>query len=168
MRPYTVDRPGQDSPVAIELATKSATFMRTAAGRWFVTLVAEFEMLAAKVSIREDQAVGFDRVLEPPNFLVDSQGGEIPAPRFYRARERKLRRAQKHLSLARRDSRNRAKARRRVAKIHERTAHLRQEFLHNLSHLIVATWSVICYEYLSLKSLAKNQAREVMVGCCIR
>ena len=40
-------------------------------------------------------------------FLLVLEGGEIPAPRFYRARERKLRRAQTHLSRARRDSRNR-------------------------------------------------------------
>ena len=86
---------------AIELATKSATFKRTAAGRWFVTLVAEFAMPAAKVPIRQDQAVGFDMVLEPPNFLVGSDGGAVGAPRHYRARERKLRRAQRHLSPGR-------------------------------------------------------------------
>ena len=55
---------------------------------WFVTLVAEFEIPAAKVLIREDQAVGFDMVLEPPNFLVRSDGHEVRAPRYYRARER--------------------------------------------------------------------------------
>ena len=96
-------------------------------------------------------------VLEPPNFLVDSLGGEVTAPRYYRARERKLRRAQKHLPRTKRDSRNRRKARRRVAKIHVRTANLRQDFLHKLSHFIVATWSVVCFEDLSLKSLAKTK-----------
>ena len=48
-----------------------------------------------------------------------------------------------HLSRARQGSRNRQKARRRVAQIQERTANLRQEFLHQLSYLIVITWSVI-------------------------
>ena len=103
---------------AIEFTTKSATFKRSAAGQWFVMLLVEFEVPTTKAPVREEEAVGFDIVLQPPNFLVDSEGGEIPAPRFYRARERKLRRAQKHLSRARHDSRNRGKARRRVAKIH--------------------------------------------------
>ena len=142
---------------AIDLATKSATFKRTAVGHWFVTLVAEFEMPAAKVPIREDQAVGFDMVLESPNFLVGSDGEAVRAPRHYRARERKLRRAQRHLARAQKGSRHREKARRRVAKIHERTANLRQEFLHQLSHLIVITWSVICFEDLSLKALARTK-----------
>ena len=100
---------------AIEFPTKSATFKRSAAGHWFVMLVVEFEVPTTKAPVRQEEAAGFDMVLQPPNFLVDSEGGEIPAPRFYRARERKLRRAQRHLSRARRDSRNRGKARRRVA-----------------------------------------------------
>jgi putative transposase len=90
-------------------------------------------MPAAKVPIRADQAVGFDMVLEPPNFLVGSDGEAVRAPRHYRARERKLRRAQRHLARAQKGSRHRQKARRRVAKIHERTANLRQEFLHQLA-----------------------------------
>jgi putative transposase len=142
---------------AIEFATKSATFKRTAVGHWFVMLVVEFEMPTTKVPVRQREAVGFDMVLEPPNFLVDSDGGEVPAPRYYRARERKLRRAQKQLSRTKTNGRNRTKARRRVAKVHERTANLRQDFLHKLSHFIVATWSVVCFEDLSLKSLAKTK-----------
>jgi putative transposase len=65
---------------AIDLATKSASFKRTAVGHWFVTLVAEFEMPAAKVPIREDQAVGFDMVLASPNFLVGSDGEACALP----------------------------------------------------------------------------------------
>ena len=79
------------------------------------------------------------------------------APRYYRARERKLRRAQRRLSRAQKGSHNRAKARRRVAKTQERTANLRREFLHQLSHRIVITWSVICFEDLSLKALARTK-----------
>ena len=120
-------------------------------------LVVEFEMPTTKVPVRQREAVGFDMVLEPPNFLVDSEGGEVPAPRYYRAREQKLRRAQKQLSRTKPNSRNRAKARRRVARIQERTAHLRQDFHPKLSHFIVATWSVVCFEDLSLKSLAKTK-----------
>ena len=48
-----------------------------------MTLVAEFEMPAAKVPIRADQAVGFDIVLEPPNILVGSDGEAVRAPRHY-------------------------------------------------------------------------------------
>jgi putative transposase len=39
----------------------------------------------------------------------------------------------------------------------ERTANLRQEFLHQLSHRMVITWSVICFENLSLQALARTK-----------
>ena len=141
----------------IDSPTKSATFKRTATGRWFVTLVTEFEMPDAKVPVVEDQTVGFDLVLQPPNFLVSSEGTEIPAPRYFRARERKLRRASRTLSRRKLNSRNRAKARKQLARVHERTVHLRQNFLHQLSHNIVFMWSVLCFEDLSLKSLARTK-----------
>ena len=86
-----------------------------------------------------------------------SDGEEVRAPRYYRVRERKQCRAQRQLSRKPKGSRNRAKARRRVAKIQERTANLRREFLHQLSHLIVIPWSVICFEDLSLKALARTK-----------
>jgi putative transposase len=44
-----------------------------------------------------------------------------------------------------------------VAQIQERTANLRQEFLHQLSHRMVITRSVICFEHLSLKALARTK-----------
>ena len=111
-------------------------------------------MPAAKVSIRQDQAVGFGMVPEPPNFLVGSDGGAVRARRHYRARERKLRRAQRHLSRARQGSRNRQKARRRVAQIQERTCG--RSFCTSC-YLVVMTWSVICFADLSLKALARTK-----------
>jgi len=141
----------------IEFPTRSATFKRTATGKWFVILVSEFDMPDAKVPVEEDKTIGYDMVLEPPNFLAGSEGSEIPAPRYFRARERKLRRAQRRLSRRKLNSRNRAKARKQVARVHERTANLRQNFLHQVSHRIVLMWSVLCFENLSLKSLAKTK-----------
>jgi putative transposase len=143
----------------IDLKTKSATFKRTATGKWFVTLVAEFELADVKVKVKvsASKVAGFDAVLQPPNYLVMSDGSEMPAPRYYRQYEKKLGRAQKHLSRCQRTSSNRKKARAGVARLHERIHHLRQEFLHQLSHRIVQLWDVICLEDLSLKSLVKTK-----------
>jgi putative transposase len=106
----------------IELPTKSATFKRTAVGHWFVTLVAEFRMPAAKVPIGEEKVVGWDAVLvlQPPNYLVGSDGSEVPAPRCYRRMERKLGREQRHLSRSKKGSHNRNQAKLRVATVQER------------------------------------------------
>jgi putative transposase len=45
----------------------------------------------------------------------------------------------------------------RVAKIDDRTANLRRDFLDKRSHFIIAPWSVVCFEDLSVESLAKTK-----------
>jgi putative transposase len=141
----------------MELPTKSATFKRTAVGHWFVTLAAEFRVPAARVPIREEKVVGWDAVLQAPNYLVGSDGSEVPAPRYCRRMERKLGRAQRHLSRCQKRSHNRRQAKLRVARVQARVANLRKEFVHQLSHQLVERWDVVCVEDLNLKSLAKTK-----------
>jgi putative transposase len=81
----------------------------------------------------------------------------IPAPRCYRALEKKLRRAQKHLNRCQKGSRKRSVAPLKVAQVHEHIANRRQDFLHQLSHLMVSSCDAICFEDLALKSLAKTK-----------
>jgi putative transposase len=141
----------------IDLPTESATFKRTAVGHWFVTLVAEFEMPAAKVPNGEEKVAGLDAVLQPPDYLVGSDGSAVPGRRYYRKMERKLGRAHRHLSRCQRRSHNRSQAKLRAARMHERVANLRKEFVHQLSHKLVQRWDVLCVEDLNLKSLAKSK-----------
>jgi putative transposase len=152
----------------IELPTKSATFKRTAVGHWFVTLVAEFRMPAAKVSIREEKVVGWDAVLQPPNYLVGSDGSEVRAPRCYRRMERKLGREQRHLSRSKKGSHNRNQAKLRVARMQERVANLRKEFVHPVVAPARRTVGRSMRGRFKLEIAGENQAGEIMVRCCLR
>jgi hypothetical protein len=96
-------------------------------------------------------------VLQPPNYLVGSDGSAVPAPRYYRKMQRKLRRAQRHLSRGQKRSHNRSQAKLRVARVHERVANLGKEFVNQLSHKLLQRWDVLCVEDLNLKSLAKTK-----------
>jgi putative transposase len=153
---------------AIDLATKSATFKRTAVGHWFVTLVAEFEMPAAKVPIREEKVVELDAVLQPPNYLVASDGSAVPGPRCYRKMERKLRRAQRHLSRCKQRSHNRSQAKLRAARVQERVANLGKEFVKSVVSQISATVGRTMCGGFKLEVAGENQAGEIMVGCILR
>src|SRR6516162_11227394 len=96
-------------------------------------------------------------VLEPPNFLVRSDGEAVRAHRYYRARERKQRRAQRHLSRKPKGQpqpRQSPTARGQNSGTHGQPA---PGVLHQLSHLIVIPWSVLCIEDLSLKALARTK-----------
>jgi len=146
----------QSQPVAGE--TKSATFKHTATGKWYVTLVSEFEVSECKQPVT--RVVGGDLGLE--TYLTLSDGTEVENPRFLRQYAKKLRRAQRHLSRKVKGSRNRAKARLRVAKVHERVAHLRSDFSHQLSHKLMR-YPAVCLEDLSILGLAKTKLAKSML-----
>ncbi len=107
---------------AVDGTTKSATFKRDACGHWFVSLVAETEMAAVALPLpSEERTVGVDMGLK--DAIVTSDGERVAAPRFYRAAQRKLRRAQRSMSRKVTGSNNRAKARATVARVHQKIVH---------------------------------------------
>jgi putative transposase len=99
--------------------------------------------------------VGVDLGLK--DFAVVSDGRRIPAPKFFRRQEHKLRRAQRVLSRRQTRSNRRAKAKLAVARIHARTANLRKDFLHKLTTELIRKQEGICIEDLSIKALAKTK-----------
>jgi putative transposase len=145
----------QSQPV--DLPTKSATFKRDAKGRWFVTLVAEFEMPDVAIPLPTlAQTVGIDvGLIDYATFSDDTPS--VPAPKFYRRRERKTRRAQRKASRCQKGSKRRAKANHKVATIHQKTACQRGDFQHKLSTKVVSGHDAVCTEDLSLSGLARTK-----------
>lgn len=86
-----------------------------------------------------------------------SDGTRFPAPRFYRAAERKLTRLQRHLSRCQKGSKNREKARRTVARQHRRVANQRRDLLHKLTATVVREHDAVCIETLSLTGMARTK-----------
>jgi putative transposase len=141
-------------PVAEKII--NATVKRDASGRWFVTLTVEFEMPDAVLPPPDPaKVVGIDLGLK--DFAVLSDGMRIPAPKFYRAAERKMKRAQRAISRRKMGSRGRAKAKAVVARIHQKTADRRADFLHKLSTQLICSHDGLCIEDLSVKGLARSK-----------
>ena len=86
----------------------------------------------------------------------DSNGSEPQYPRYYRQAEKKLRRGQRKLSLMRKGSKNRDKQRIRVAKMHEKVANQRKDFLHKQSRQIANAYDCVCIENLDMKAMAQS------------
>jgi putative transposase len=142
--------------IDVDLPTKSATFKRDATGRWFVVLTAEFEMPDVALPAPDPiKVVGIDLGLK--DFAVLSDGTRIPAPKFFRKAQRKLRKAQRVLSRRKPGSKRKAKARLAVAKVHQRTNDQRGDFLHKLTTDLVRSHDGLCLEDLSLKGMARTK-----------
>lgn len=140
----------------VEGVTKSATFKRDACGHWFVSLVAETETPDIPLPApAPERTVGVDLGLK--DAVVTSDDERAPAPRFYRAAQRKLRRAQRALSRRQKGSKNRAKARQRVARVHQAIAAKRNDFCHKLTTSLVRDHDAVCIEDLNVRGLARTK-----------
>ena len=78
----------QSQPV--DETTKSATFRRSADGKWYVTLTVEFDMPDVPLSDPDPgRVVGIDLGLTTFATVTDAEA--IPNPRFFREGQKKLR-----------------------------------------------------------------------------
>jgi putative transposase len=140
----------------VEGPTKSATFKQDATGHWYVTLVAQTQVPVAALPLPDPaQTVGLD--LGVGDVVVPSDGPRLPAPRFYRRALRRLRRAQRVHSRRHKGSRNKARARARVARIHQRVANQRVHFCHDLTTRLIKNHRAVCIEDLNVRGLARTK-----------
>jgi putative transposase len=110
----------------------SVTIIRDAAGRYFASFVVQVDDQPLP---EVDTEVGIDLGLT--TFAVMSDGKVIESAKFFRRAERGLRKAQQALSRRRNGSRNRAKARLRVARVHAKVADTRRDWAHKNSTMII-------------------------------
>jgi putative transposase len=141
----------------IDLPTKSATFKRDALGHWYVTLTAEFEMPdGALPAIDPSKTVGIDvGLIDYATFSDDTP--PIPAPKFFRKGQRKLKRAQRKLCRGRFGSNRRKDAKDRVARIHQKIKDQRGDFQHKLTTKIIDRHDAVFTEDLNLRGLVRTK-----------
>jgi putative transposase len=124
-------------------------------GHWYVVLSTEFEIPDVGPPPAPVYPVGVDLGLK--DLFVLSDGERVPAPRFARRAERRLRRVQKDLSRKKPGSRRREKAKRRVAGVHRKVSNQRNDLLHKLTTHLTREYDLICVEDLNTKGLAKTK-----------
>ena len=130
----------------------SVTVIKDSAGRYFASFVIKAE---PGILPEAEPVVGLDLGLT--SFAVLSDGRKITAPRFLRRAEKKLRRRQRDLSRKQQGSRNRDKARVKVARAHARVADARREFHHQLSTALIRENQAVAVEDLAVSGLARTR-----------
>jgi putative transposase len=124
---------------------------KTCADKYFVSIVCETEIKQLKTN---DSIIGIDLGLK--HLLITSNGKHIENPKFYRKLENKLTYEQKQLSKKKLGSNNRNKQRKVVARINERIANSRKDYLHKVSCKLIDENQVIIAESLMVKNMIKN------------
>ena len=135
---------------------KTVTISKVASGKYYVSiLVEDGKELPTKSKLDRNNALGIDMGLK--DFVVTSDGDKIDNPRYLRKSEEQLIRRQRKLSKKNKGSNNRNKQRKKVAKLHEKIANQRKDFLHKISNQIVhKNHGTICVEDLCVKGMVRN------------
>jgi putative transposase len=130
----------------------SATIRKTPSGKYFVSVLVETEIQPLPAC---DSQVGVD--LGVKDFAILSTGEVIANPKYLKKYEQKLVSWQRILSRRKKGGANWHKARQKVARLHEKVAHCRQDFLHKLSTRLIHENQVISLEDLQVQNMQKNR-----------
>ena len=135
----------------IDGVMKNATVSKTKSGKYFVSIQCEMELNTVP---NEKPPVGVDLGLK--DFAALSTGEKIAHPANLRKSEKRLARLQRKLSKKKKGSNNRAKARLKVARLHEHVANQRKDFVDKLSHRLTTEYGLVALENLNVKGMVKN------------
>src|SRR5690554_1613758 len=131
----------------------TVTVSKDSAGRYFVSCLCEFTPETLPVT---PKMVGIDLGLK--DLFVTSDGHRTGNPRHTAKYAARLAKAQRRLSKKKLGSKNRAKARQKVARLHAKISDCRMDGLHKLSRQIVNENQVICVESLKVKNMLRNRS----------
>lgn len=131
----------------------SATISRTA-DRWFVSVAVETEEPLPKVA-PDSQAVGVDLGLTTQATL--STGEKLEGAKPHRVLLNRLKRLSRGLSRKEKGSRNRHKAKTKLARLHARISNIRRDGLHQLTTDLTRRFHTIGIEDLNVSGMLKNR-----------
>jgi len=130
----------------------SGTLRKTSSGKYFISLhckdseVVEFEETGSEI--------GFDLGID--SFLIDQNGNKIKNPRHIKKTLDKIKLEERRLQTKTKGSHNYKKQRIKLAKLHEKVANQRKDFLQKLSHDVVKNHDFIAAEDLNVKSMLES------------
>lgn len=130
----------------------SATISQNPDGKYYVSVLCTDVNIAIPEPTGE--IVGIDLGLK--NLAITSDGEIIEHPKYLSKSQKKLAKLQKRLSRKQKGSKNRNKARIKVARIHDKISNQRNDYLHKQSTRLVNKYDLIAIEDLQVKNMIKN------------
>lgn len=99
--------------------------------------------------------VGIDLGLS--SFLTDSEGHSVACPRHLRKAEKRLKRLHRRFSRKQKQSQNRKKARKDLAKGYLKVQRQREDFARKTANALITSSDLIAYEDLQIRHMVRNR-----------
>ena len=148
-------------PREFEGQIKSATISQMPSGKYFVSILVEEEQVELP---KVEKSIGIDLGIK--DLVITSDGEKIDNLKLIKKYENKLVRQQRKLAHKQKGSKNREKQRIKVAKIYEKIANTRNDYLHKISHKLINENQVIVSEDLSVSNMVKNANLAKSISDC--
>jgi len=133
-------------------ALKSATISQTPSGKYYVSILYEYEQIIEPAEV--NSAVGLD--FSMAELYVSSEGNEPNYPRYYRRKLDKLRRMSRALSKMLKHGSNWRRQKHRIAILHEKIASQRRDFLHKETRKIANSYDLVGVEDLDMRAMSQS------------
>lgn len=139
---------------------KSATVSQESDGKYYISILFEFENTVNPYVADKNNAIGLDYASD--GLYVDSKGNVGTNHKYYRESHNKLAKAQRKLSRMQgskkheEKSNNYIKQLRKVNRIHRHIANQRLDNLHKISTEIANRYDVVCVESLNIRSMSNK------------
>ena len=129
----------------------SITISKDCANRYFISFGTEVDIEQLPIL---NKTIGVDLGLK--DFAITSDGEKYNPTKSFLRYQKLLKKVQQRLSKKVKGSKNRDKARVKVAKVHNKIADSRKDFLHKLSTKLIRENQTIVIEDLNVKGMIKN------------
>ena len=157
----TIDLPKFKEPIKAVLhrlftgQVKTVSISRTPTNKYFASVLVETEEPKPDAkSIARETSVGIDLGIK--TFAVLSDGTGYANLKHLNQSIARLKVLQRRASKKKKGSANRKKANRKVARLHEKVANQRKDFLHKASDAITKQYDTIVLEDLAVSNMVKN------------
>ena len=140
----------QHRTIPKEYTLKSMTIEQTPSGKYFAILLFKYEKQVVEKMVVN--TVGLDYASD--GLFVDSNGNCCGYPKFFRKSQDKLAFEERKLSRMKKGSKNFEKQRIKVAKIHEKIANQRADFLNKQSLMLAENYDLVGIEDLNMKAMS--------------
>jgi len=137
------------------------TISKTTTNKYFVSILS-IEKYEPFNSVKNE--IGIDLGIK--DFAITSDGSKFKNHRYTKKYERKLKKAQQHLSKKIKGSSRFEKQRLKVALIHEKIKNSRLDTLHKITNKLIRENNVIYLESLNIKGMVKNRKLSKHISDC--
>ena len=123
-------------------------------GKWYISVMTKEEAPDPVHPMRKEEPVGMD--LGVAKFAAFSDGDFIEPINALRSLEKKLARLQRDLARKKKGSKNWHKTKDKIARLHERIASIRRDYLHKASNSVSKNHAVVFAESLKIANMSRS------------